>query len=506
MEFITRTPYLVVRASQSVPFRTAFTTPEAGNYTLRFQLTKTDGAAPGTDAQGRFGEVATIPITVVTADGGNGDPQTPAPAPRLGFSCPVAEQIVEQGGSVSYSVNVSSRNAFEGAVAIAATQLPADATSPGASTSLTAGESKSLLVAVRTAATTPVGTHTVVFTASGEGVSDETCQSRLIVQAAADENANATLEIRPASAEVEVGQQVLFSAYYDPDGNGSEPEIAVTNVAAWSINDGAIAENGDDGRFTGRYPGAGIATAAYEGLTRSANLTVAAGVQAGIAVATDGTNWQSSLSGEESLTGVDLRGAIATPLTGPTRYTFYCNRPDAGLDVTSGFDLQTTTNQDQHTATNLCDYTQPGTYTAKVIVERAGFAAEARATIVVQARNDDPTDPNDPNDPTDPTDPNDPNNGRISCTFRANPKTLFIPPAKATTLSWTCDAPAACTVTNVTDSAQVGSGNENGSATDRPNSTKVYRLNCNGTNGGTFTEDLTLRVFDVTTRVEILPK
>jgi hypothetical protein len=98
--------------------------------------------------------------------------------------------------------------------------------------------------------------------------------------------------------------------------------------------------------------------------------------------------YASPSRGRAPLRGVDLivRFNYGTA-EGTVNYTFYCDRSDAGTDFTEGpaakFDgvqVRATT----FSARDVCTYETPGKYTAKVIVERGGALAEARATVVVR--------------------------------------------------------------------------------------------------------------------------
>jgi hypothetical protein len=96
----------------------------------------------------------------------------------------------------------------------------------------------------------------------------------------------------------------------------------------------------------------------------------------------------SPSSGTAPLNGVDLTASVGGTATGTINYTFYCNRPDSGTNITSGwaakFDSVWETTK---TMLDVCNYPTPGTYTAKVIVERGNAPpAEARATITISAQ------------------------------------------------------------------------------------------------------------------------
>jgi hypothetical protein len=91
-------------------------------------------------------------------------------------------------------------------------------------------------------------------------------------------------------------------------------------------------------------------------------------------------------SGPAPLNGVDLTASVGGTATGTINYTFYCNRSDTGTNITSGWAAKydgVTTNP--MTALDACNYSTPGTYTAKVIVERGTQATEARTTITVNS-------------------------------------------------------------------------------------------------------------------------
>lgn len=89
-------------------------------------------------------------------------------------------------------------------------------------------------------------------------------------------------------------------------------------------------------------------------------------------------------SGAAPLNDVDLTASVSGTAAGTINYTFYCNRADAGTDITPGWAAKfdgVTTNPKM--ALDACDYGSPGTYTAKVIVERGSTAAEARTIVTV---------------------------------------------------------------------------------------------------------------------------
>jgi len=95
-------------------------------------------------------------------------------------------------------------------------------------------------------------------------------------------------------------------------------------------------------------------------------------------------------SGTAPLSGVILTANVTGGTAiGATNYTFYCNRSDAGTNVTSGYayKLDATDLSPLSAPAAACNsvYANVGTYTAKVILERGGVAAEARTTVTVTA-------------------------------------------------------------------------------------------------------------------------
>ena len=83
---------------------------------------------------------------------------------------------------------------------------------------------------------------------------------------------------------------------------------------------------------------------------------------------------------------VDLTADVSGTATGTINYTFYCNRSDDGTNITPDWDAKfDAILDDPFTVNDVCNYTQPGTYTAKVIAERGSTSAEARVNITVSS-------------------------------------------------------------------------------------------------------------------------
>ena len=95
-------------------------------------------------------------------------------------------------------------------------------------------------------------------------------------------------------------------------------------------------------------------------------------------------------TGPAPLIGSVLRANVTGgTAVGTINYTFYCNRSDAGTNITSNYNYK----EDGVSVLNLpapdntCNavYANPGSYTAKVIIERGGIAIESRTNIIVSA-------------------------------------------------------------------------------------------------------------------------
>ncbi|MDP3954080.1 MAG: PKD domain-containing protein [bacterium] len=110
-----------------------------------------------------------------------------------------------------------------------------------------------------------------------------------------------------------------------------------------------------------------------------------------LTAATDSSTWQNSLSGSAPLNGIDLRAVVTGTATETMNYTFYCNRSDSGTNITLGWDAKfDSVNNNPEIVNDLCNYSSPGTYTAKVIVER-GTAPPAEERVTITLTNTPPT-------------------------------------------------------------------------------------------------------------------
>lgn len=93
---------------------------------------------------------------------------------------------------------------------------------------------------------------------------------------------------------------------------------------------------------------------------------------------------ENTSRGTVSLNGIKITATVSGSAQGTINYTFYCDRADSGTNITSGWDAKFDgVSVVRKTAT--CVYTNPGTYTAKVIAERGIFQTEARTTVVMNS-------------------------------------------------------------------------------------------------------------------------
>jgi len=118
-------------------------------------------------------------------------------------------------------------------------------------------------------------------------------------------------------------------------------------------------------------------TGAGSGLTRTATYTLTITALSALSVSLSA----NPSSGKAPL-DVELAAEVSGITTGPANYIFYCNRSDPGTDVIPGYNKRINY-VFSSSYTDICNYPSPGTYTAKIIVERGGLAAENRVTINV---------------------------------------------------------------------------------------------------------------------------
>ena len=83
-------------------------------------------------------------------------------------------------------------------------------------------------------------------------------------------------------------------------------------------------------------------------------------------------------SGPAPLNNVDLTANVSGTATGDITYKFDCTNNGT-------WERTQTTSSTSYTATDLCDYTDAGVYTAKVSVERNGLAFNGTIAIAVNS-------------------------------------------------------------------------------------------------------------------------
>src|SRR5712692_6762976 len=133
-----------------------------------------------------------------------------APAnPDFALSAAPASRTVTQGGSTTYTVNISPSGGFTGAVSLTATGLP-----PGASASFSPNPATaSSTMAVGTDAATPPGSYALTITGVG-GTLTRTTSVTLTVNPAPD----FTLSATPASQSVVQGAGTTYAVSITPSG------------------------------------------------------------------------------------------------------------------------------------------------------------------------------------------------------------------------------------------------------------------------------------------------
>ena len=188
-------------------------------------------------------------------------------------------------------------------------------------------------------------------------------------------NAQPSLSCSPFSSSSLVGQNIVFNAT-----GGS-----VTSGYSW-IASGGSPSSGSGSNFTTKFNASGT----YNVTVRSGSVqteTCTVIVSSPSLTITDPLILNPSPGNAPApVNSVDISAAITSNITSPSNFTFYCNRSDSGTNITSGYSAKydgVSASTMGKTAVDSCNYTTPGTYTAKVIVERGGAVAERRSTFVV---------------------------------------------------------------------------------------------------------------------------
>jgi cold shock CspA family protein len=92
----------------------------------------------------------------------------------------------------------------------------------------------------------------------------------------------------------------------------------------------------------------------------------------------------SPSSGNAPLNGVSLTASVTGSAQQTINYTFYCDRPDTGVNITTPYDWKVNgTFTNPLTIPNLCNYSSSGTRYAKVIAEQGTGQVQSQAIINV---------------------------------------------------------------------------------------------------------------------------
>ena len=167
-------------------------------------------------------------------------------------------------------------------------------------------------------------------------------------------------------------------------------------------------------------------------------------------------------SGCAPLQNVDLNANVYGTATGLITYFFDCEND-------GNWEKIITRNDNNYTAYNLCNYSNPGTYTAKVMVERELLSAQATVPVNAQDCVSAPT-----------VDIKaDGSNGPITIDYDTTAN-----------LTWTSSNANSCYASNAWSGSRSLSGSE---ITNHLTSNKTYTITCTG-DGGTASDSVAVRV------------
>jgi hypothetical protein len=173
----------------------------------------------------------------------------------------------------------------------------------------------------------------------------------------------------------------------------------------------------------------------------------------------------SPASGCASLNGVDLQASVSGTAVGTINYKFDCtNNGTWDLEINGS-------SQNPYTATDLCSYATPGTYTAKVRVERS-IATPAENTTQIQV-----------NDCT-------PNPPTVDIKANGSDGPITIAYNTSANLTWTSTNATTCYASNGWSGSKSTSGSE---STGNLTSSRTYTITCTGT-GGSGSDSVTVNV------------
>jgi len=176
-----------------------------------FSPNPASGSATMTVSTGAGTPTGSFPVTI-TGTSGNLTHTTSvslvvnaAPVPDFSLSATPASQTVVQGGSTTYTANISRLGGFTGGITFSVSGLPAGAT--GAFNPNPAAPNSSTLT-VTTAATTPTGSSLLTITGAGGALTRTTSVTLIVTAPAAGDF---SLTASPASQRVSRGGMTSYS-------------------------------------------------------------------------------------------------------------------------------------------------------------------------------------------------------------------------------------------------------------------------------------------------------
>jgi len=205
-----------------------------------------------------------------------------------------------------------------------------------------------------------IGSYNVTFIVSDGALTDmETITITVFIGAQ-----NYTLAVNAANGTVTKNPNQTNYA------SGTQVTLTATPAAGYTFSSWS-------GDLTGTTNPAIITMNSNKTITANFNQTT---LSVDLTVSTDSSTWQNSLSGTAPLTGVDLRAVVSGTATGTINYSFDCNNDDI-WDSPDNPEYKGIT-QTTKEFTNGCSYLNPGTYTAKVMVER-NVAIPVQDTVTI---------------------------------------------------------------------------------------------------------------------------
>jgi hypothetical protein len=169
-------------------------------------------------------------------------------------------------------------------------------------------------------------------------------------------------------------------------------------------------------------------------------------------------------SGCAPLQNVDLSASVYGTATGTITYFFDCQND-------GNWEKVITRNDSEYTAYDLCNYNNPGNYTAKVMVERELLSVQATVPVNVENCTSAPS---------------------VDIKANGSDGPITIDYDDTANLSWTSSNANSCYAYNAWTGSKSLSGSE---STDHLTSQKTYTITCTG-DGGSASDSVTIRVSD----------